>query len=106
MRYQPIQYAEALYDTLEHATGGEYTARVKRFLEILKKNHDYRVLPLILARYEKIYLKKHGLRKVDVVSASPLGAGVREEIKKIIGENIVMTEHTSVGLLAGLTILV
>jgi F0F1-type ATP synthase delta subunit len=106
MRYSPSQYAEALYDALLDKTRDAYSTTVKHFLYILRKNKDYQALPVILSRFEKVYLKKKNLRKVDITSASKLSTEVHDEIQKIMGEDIVIEEKIKPELLAGLTLLV
>jgi F0F1-type ATP synthase delta subunit len=105
MRYSPSHYAEALYDALQGKNAEERKACIGRFVIMLRKNRDHHALPVILSRYEKVYLKKNGLRKVDIVSTSALGSETHEEIKKIMGEKIVLNEKVKPDLVAGLTIL-
>ena len=106
MTHSSTHYAEALYEALHGKVGKARTAILDQFLTTLFKNHQLHQLHKILAHYEKVFLKKNSLRKVDVESASPLSAAVRKEIQRSIGGEILLTETVNPGLIAGMTILV
>jgi F0F1-type ATP synthase delta subunit len=106
MKYSPQQYAEALHDSLEGEIGTKRVKILQRFDELLAKNRDGHLKNRILAQFEKIHLEKQGLRKVDVESAKPVSLETKEQLKKIIGDKILLTEKVNPDLVAGITILV
>jgi F0F1-type ATP synthase delta subunit len=106
MTYTPRQYAVALYEVLEGTQGAERKNIISRFLEVLEKHRARHMERQILNHYEKIFLARHGMKKVDVVSASPLTDAVRKDIEVAIHEPMLMSETVDPSLLAGLTILI
>jgi F0F1-type ATP synthase delta subunit len=106
MIYSPQHYAEALYEALEGKEGSKRAEVLKRFSEMLEKNHQQHLVTSILVRYEKVFLQRNNLRKVDIESASPLEDNVRKDIENILGGDILLTEEVNKQLVAGLTILI
>jgi len=122
MKYLPGHYAKALYEALEGQDkedrggiagkrGRADEAMLKRFVGIVRKNGDGKSLNTILARYEKIYLEKKGLKKIEIESASPISAAIKAEIEKAGGDaatsgKIILSEKVNPELLAGLKLLV
>lgn len=106
MIYSPQHYAEALYEALEGKQGPKRAEVLKRFSEMLEKNHQQHLVTSILVRYEKVFLQRNNLRKVDIESASPLKDSVRKDIETILGGDILLTEEVNKQLVAGLTILI
>ncbi len=106
MKYTPLQYAESLYEALKGKQGVEYTQVIQNFLHIVRKNHDYNLLNRIVRGYEKVFLARNGLKKVEVASASPLSENIKTEIKKIMGNALILEETINQELGAGITITV
>jgi F0F1-type ATP synthase delta subunit len=106
MTHTPKQYAEALYQALENKSEAERLKVLKRFLTMLEKNKQMNSLRRILNYYERIFLKERGLVKVDIESASPLPAKVRDIIEKQLGKPMLVSEKVNADLLAGLTIII
>jgi F0F1-type ATP synthase delta subunit len=130
MKYLPSHYAKALYEALEgqdkEGSGGiagkggrADGAMLKRFAGIVRKNGDGKSLNTILARYEKIYLEKKGLKKIEIESASPISAAIKAEIEKAGGgtahgaiaggassDKVLLSEKVNPDLLAGIKLLV
>lgn len=105
MKYTPRHYAESLYNALEHKEGTVRRDVLSRFMIVLHKNHDAKHVRRILVEYEKLYLQKHNLRKIDIVSASPLESGMKQDIESILGKAL-LTESVDPELVAGLSITV
>jgi F0F1-type ATP synthase delta subunit len=106
MNYTSRQYAAALFDALADKEPAQRREILTQFLKTLDKNHDSHSLKRILVDYEKVFLKKQGMRKVDIESASPITEVVRTEIEKTLGKKILLTEKVNPELIAGLTLLV
>ena len=105
MIHSSRHYAEALFEALDGKTGASRQHVLEEFITMIHKNHQSHSLNQILVHYEKVFLKKNGLRKVDVESASPLSSKLRKEIENAVGGDILLTETTKPELLAGMTIL-
>ena len=106
MKYAVSQYAEALVESLEGHTDKERKRLVRNFLSLLRTHRASSQLPRILGQAEAYILKKQGLKKVCIESPSPLSRATVHEIKKILGQNIVIEESSNPRLLAGINILV
>ena len=106
MRHTPYQYAEALYEALLNKNHEERQALLKRTVTVMSKNGDMKLLDRMLEAYEKVFLTKQGLRKVDVESVSPLSDSLRQEIEKLLGSKVLLTEKINGELIAGLTLFV
>ena len=111
MKYLPSHYALALYQALLGKEGNAQAATLRRFAGIVRKNGDGKHLNTILARYEKIYLEKNGLKKIEVESANPLSPAVRAEIERAGSgtggdKKVLLEEKVKPELLAGIKLLV
>jgi F0F1-type ATP synthase delta subunit len=104
MTYTSRQYAEALYDVLLGKSIKTRSNILMRFQQILHKNHQTKLLNNILVQYEKVFLARENLRKVDVESASPLSAEVKKKIESRFDSKLLLTESVNENLIAGLTI--
>jgi F0F1-type ATP synthase delta subunit len=104
MTYTSRQYAEALYDVLLGKSIKTRSNILMRFQQILHKNHQTKLLNNILVQYEKVFLARENLRKVDVESASPLSAEVKKKIESRFDNKLLLTESVNENLIAGLTI--
>ncbi len=106
MTHPPRHYAEALFEALQGKTAEGRRRVLKEFMAVLHKNRQSRILNQVLVQYEKVFLKKNNVRKVDVESASPLSDTVRREIEAAAGSAVLLTETVKPELIAGLTLLV
>lgn len=104
MRHAPAQYAEALFEALEGASPEARKERIARFLRLLERERAKHLLRKVLIRYEKIFLRRKGLRKVDVESARPLSDAVRKDIEDALESPVLLTETVNPELLAGVRI--
>ncbi len=106
MKYSPRQYAESLYLALDKKSDRQRRDLWKRVLLLLRRNGDMAKLPAILRSFEKVYLEKEGLQKVEIETVSPLSADLEKEIKNILGKKLLISKKLNPGLLAGLTIMI
>lgn len=104
MRYTDAQYAAALVGALEQKPEKKRAEIIGGFLRLLARNKDTRRLGLILGAAERIRLKKQGLSRVSVTSASPLAKKARDSITGLAGRKAVIEESADPGLLAGIRI--
>jgi F0F1-type ATP synthase delta subunit len=105
MRYSPRHYAEAFYEALGEKTGKARAYVFENFYRVLRKNGDLAIKNLIFSHFEKIYLKKHNMRKLDIESAKPLDAKIKKSIEDIINAPVMLTEKHNPDLIAGMTML-
>jgi len=82
MKYQPSVYAEAFLEA-----DGEKLSRgsVRNLLGVLRKYGDLYLLPAVLREIEKIHRAKHGIHKVEVVSARKIQKEVEPRLRERFG---------------------
>lgn len=106
MKYKNEQYAEALYEALNGKTGADTKKIIGGFLSAVRKRKDSAKVNRILKNFERIYLKKNGLKKIELESASKLSAPVLKEVFRISGGKVVIVEKINPEVLGGVNILV
>ena len=106
MRYTNAQYAQALFEALEGLKGEKRTLAIKRFFEMLQRNHATSRMGRIVEQFEKYSLKTNNMVKVEVQSASPLTDEIREQIRKGLKKDVVLDEMVDPELLAGIKMVV
>lgn len=105
MKYKASQYAAALGESLSEDTVDQATI-AKNFLRLLEKNGDRSKFNSILKQAERFYLKKKGLHKITVESASKLPKSLFDEMLGIVGKPALLVERIKPHILGGLTILI
>lgn len=106
MNYTPIQYAAALMGALKGKTAAQQKDIAARLVRHLSRARAQKRLGDIVRQAERMEREKEGAVAADVQSASPLRAGVRQSIERVLGKKAVMTESVDPRLLAGLRILI
>lgn len=107
MRYTNRQYARALVEALsEEKTETGRKKATRNFLDILKWHHRSGQLRFILNEAEREYYALHGLRLLEIYSATPLPKHTIGEIKTVIGAKAEVHEHTDPFVLAGARIII
>ncbi len=106
MIYRPGQYAEALFAALEGKTDTEQKKIVKRFAEMLIRDHAAAKFSAICMAYEKLQQKKQGIHSVRLETVAPATEKLKNEIHAILGKEINFEEVVNPHLLGGVKILV
>ncbi len=104
MKYKIKQYAEAIAATAEKA-GAIDKRFVSNLIRILSKNGDSRKLPAILREAENIYIKKQGLEKLEIESATPLDLSTVKAIQESLPRGSHVIQKVNPRLLGGITLL-
>jgi F0F1-type ATP synthase delta subunit len=105
MRHTVRQYAEALTEGLEGKKESRRGEALARFVKMLRRNGDMQHLDRILVQYERMFLAKSGLVKIEIESPAKLSDALVHEIESSVGKPVVLIEKTNPKLLAGLRIL-
>jgi F0F1-type ATP synthase delta subunit len=105
MKYKINQYAEALVSSIEEKQKID-THLVRNLVRVLSKNGDYAKLPAILREAENLYIKRQGLEKLKIESASPLSEETVQSIQKTLPRGSHVITKVNPKLLGGLTLLV
>ena len=106
MRYRPSQYAEALHEALEGKKPAERASTVRQFVRVLSRHRVIGKSDSILAAYEKLNLRRHGMRKVKIESPGRVSDQLKKNIHEILDAKIHWQEVENPELLAGVRILV
>ncbi|OHA03586.1 MAG: hypothetical protein A3J58_00395 [Candidatus Sungbacteria bacterium RIFCSPHIGHO2_02_FULL_52_23] len=106
MKYTVTQYAEALAEALAPAGAEKRPSMIRRFLGMLRKNKDSKLLAAIVRKTERRWLADQNLHKVAVTSASPLTAAVKKEIEAVLTRKPMWEEKIDPAILGGMRILV
>jgi F0F1-type ATP synthase delta subunit len=104
MKYKINQYAEALVSSIEEKQKID-TRLVRNLVRVLSKNGDYAKLPAILREAENLYIKRQGLEKLEIESASPLSDETVTTIQKTLPRGSHVIKKVNPKLLGGLTLL-
>lgn len=87
MKQPPSIYARSLLD----AAGDRLETRfVKNFLMILRRNGDLAKLREILRQFERIYFKKQGITKVEVIAARESEKEIASLLRNHFGPKLVL----------------
>ena len=106
MKYRVSQYAEALAGATEGKSEAEQKRIVKRFADLLVRHRAIGRAKMICAAYEKIVLRKKGMRSVRIETATPASEKIKKEIHAMLGKNIHIEEAINPHLFGGIKILV
>ena len=106
MKYRVSQYAEALATATEGKSEAEQKRIVKRFSDLLVRHRMIGRAKMICVAYEKIVLRKKGMRSVRIETASPASEKIKKEIHGMLGKNIRIEAITNPDVLGGITIVV
>jgi F0F1-type ATP synthase delta subunit len=104
MTHTPRHYALALFEALYGKNANARQRILSEFMTVLNKNHQHHLVNQILVQYEKVFLIKNNIRKVDIESVSPISETLRDEIEKIMKGKILLTETIRPELIAGMTL--
>lgn len=104
MRYSPAQYAKALYELVE-ADPKNMKATVASFAKMLASHQKLKLLRAISEEFKREWFKRKNITPVIVESAEKSAVKV-EELIKLIGGQIEVTEKTNPSVLGGVRITV
>jgi F-type H+-transporting ATPase subunit delta len=83
MKFNPKQYAEALWDSLQDTNPKDQSQVLDNFVKVLAENNDIRLFDQISEEFHKLDLNRQGIKQVNVRSAHPL---TKENEKAILTE--------------------
>ena len=81
MKYSSPLYAKALYEVLRAGTDDEYAMYIRRFLHILKRQNQFKLLPKILREVKR--LEEGGAAHVK--SAARVPDSTMHALKELLG---------------------
>ncbi len=106
MKYTIRQYAEALRYSFQDKTGMKRRAVIKRFLETLRHHQKTHWLKAILHEAEMQERAARGIKKIMIMSASPLPKTVHKKIASLFSGKAHIEEKIAPELFAGISIFI
>lgn len=104
MRYNPKQYAKALYESLKETKEDEKELVFKNFYTLLVRNNDLKLINKIIEKIEEIDKEERGVVEVEISSVKKLEEEVIEKLRKLIGKKAEIKEEIDPSLIGGLKI--
>lgn len=106
MRYNPKQYAQALYESLRDigAKEDEVDLVFKNFYSILLRNNDLKLINKIIEKIEEIDKEEKGVVEVEVTGAEEIDKDLVSKLHSLIGKKAEIQEKVDPGLIGGLKI--
>lgn len=109
MKISAKQYALALYEAIQGKKDGEVRADMKKFVEMLAKNNDFKKRVEIIRELDKIFKREEGILEAEVTSANPLKREMVKELKEYIekvsnSKKIELKENIDKNILGGVII--
>ena len=104
MKYNPRQYAKALYESLKEAKENEVDLVFKNFYSILLRNNDLKLVNKIIEKIEEIDKEERGVVEVEVTGAKEIDKDLVSKLRNLIGKKVEIREKVDPGLIGGLKI--
>ena len=106
MRYTNLQYAQALYASLQDTNPKDYDQVIENFIAILKANGDLGAYEEIIAVYERYDKEQRGIKEVEVTAAMPtsVNKSLLNELNEIVGKNIEVKQKIDANIIGGVII--
>ena len=106
MRYKPGHYAQALAEALAETTPETARAKIRAWVELLKKHRMLGKAEAIVRAVERELAKRAGVRRVLLESAVADSGAVQKEITGTLDGKVWIEEKIRPELLAGIRILI
>jgi len=104
MKITPKQYAVSLYESTKNVRGAELEKRIKKFVEILRKNNDLSLENEITQQYCKYYRDKKNISKIEIISSEKLNAKMLGRILQKFERQVEIEEKIDKSLIGGIVI--
>ncbi len=92
MKYTASTYAKALAESLTAAKKEDHASMIKRFIALVVRHNDAKLLPKIAELAAKILREKEGGNKFTIESARPLPKSLKEKLEQGFQAERHMTE--------------
>ncbi len=109
MLKSPVIKSDTKDKVLGRVFGGQIGHTTERFITILVRKGREGILPEIAEGFQNVYRKEHDILVAEVMSAVPLTAESRSQVKKMAeerhpGKSIVLKESVDASLIGGVVI--
>ena len=104
MKITPKQYAISLYESTKNIDQVEIEKRIKRFVNILKKNNDLSLVDEIVDKFNECYRKERNISKIEITSNAKMDSAILNKIIQKFNNQIEIEEKIDKSLIGGMVI--
>ena len=104
MKITPKQYAVSLYESTKNVDKIEIDKRVKKFINILKKNNDLSLVDKIVDKFHECYRKERNISKIRMTSGAKIDSEILNKIIHKFNNQIEVEEKINKSLIGGMVI--
>ena len=90
MKITANQYAKTLYEVTKDKSQKEISGLVSRFVEVLNKNRQMKLMPKIFEKFKEIWNKENGIVEAEITTKFEI---VDMELRKI--ENFIKEKYSA-----------
>lgn len=106
MKFTAKQYAQSLYEVMEHTSPNQQDRVIDNFIDILRSNNDLEAYEKIIAEYEKLVDVQAKTSQVEVTTATDanITPSLLKELNQFTKEKVELTQVTDEQILGGVVI--
>ncbi len=104
MKIIPKQYAISLYESTKNVDQIEIEKRIKKFIDILKKNNDLSLVDKIIDKFHECYRKEKNISKIEITSNAKMDSAILNKIIHKFNDQIEIEEKIDKALIGGIII--
>ena len=104
MKITPKQYAISLYESTKNVDQVEIDKRIKRFIDILKKNNDLSLVDKIINKFHECYREERNISKIEITSGAKIDSEILNKIIHKFNNQIEVEEKIDKSLIGGMVI--
>ena len=104
MKITPKQYAISLYESTKNVDEVEINKRVRKFINILKKNNDLSLVDKIINKFHECYREERNISKIEITSSAKIDSAILNKIIHKFNNQIEVEEKIDKSLIGGIVI--
>ena len=104
MKITPKQYAISLYESTKNVDQVEIDKRIKRFIDILKRNNDLSLVDKIVNKFHECYREERNISKIEITSGAKMSSEILNKIIHKFNNQIEVEEKIDKSLIGGILI--
>ena len=104
MKITPKQYAISLYESTKNVDQVEIEKRIKRFIDILRKNNNLSLVDKIVDKFHECYREERNILKIEITSDAKVNPAILNKIIHKFNNQIEVEEKIDKSLIGGMVI--
>ncbi|MCK4525125.1 MAG: ATP synthase F1 subunit delta [Candidatus Andersenbacteria bacterium] len=104
MKITPKQYAISLYESTIKVDNIEVEKRIRKFVDILKRNNDLSLVDKIIEKYYEHYRDEKNISKIEITSNEKINPEILNKIIQKFKKQIEIEEKIDGSLVGGMVI--